>query len=55
MDVDPAHEAGLVTCLRRGGGRHGDAPGRHAPDIVVDSLDDLVPVLQERFGVPRTP
>jgi len=51
-DIDPAHEAGLATCLRRGGGRHGEEAGRHAPDLVLDTLDDLLPVLHERYGVP---
>ena len=51
-DVDPAHEAGLKTCLRRGGGRHGGETGRHEPDIALDTLDDLLPLLHERYGVP---
>jgi len=51
-DVDPAHEAGLLTCLRRGEGRHGDAAGAHEPDIAVDTLDDLISILRERFQVP---
>jgi putative hydrolase of the HAD superfamily len=50
-DIDPAHEAGLHTCLRRGGGRHADERAAHAPEFVVDSLDELIAVLRERFGV----
>jgi phosphoglycolate phosphatase-like HAD superfamily hydrolase len=50
--VDPAHEAGLVTCLRRGEGRHGDETAHHEPDIAVDTLDELITVLKERFHVP---
>ena len=51
-DVDPAHEAGLHTCLRRGEGRHVEEPGVHEPDVAVDTLDELIPVLRERFQVP---
>jgi len=50
-DVDSAHEAGLLTCLRRGSGGHADEPGRHEPDLAVDSLEELLPVLRERYGV----
>ncbi len=50
-DIDSAHEAGLVTCLRRGSGRHADKVGRHAPDIAVDSLEELLPILRDRFAV----
>jgi len=50
-DIDPAHEAGLITCLRRGSGRHGGVPAVHEPDLVVDSFDELFPVLRQRFGV----
>jgi len=51
-DVVPAHEAGLLTCLRRGEGRHGEEGASHEADITVDTLDELIPVLKERFGVP---
>ena len=51
QDLDPAHEAGIRTCLRRGGGKHGDTPAKHTPDFVVDRLDELVPILAERFDV----
>jgi putative hydrolase of the HAD superfamily len=50
-DVDPAHEAGLLTCLRRGGGSHAEARGVHAADVVVDTLDDLPAILRDRYGV----
>ena len=50
-DIDPAHEAGLLTCLRRGEGKHGAAEGRHEPDFEVEALDELIPILEERFGV----
>jgi putative hydrolase of the HAD superfamily len=43
-DVDPAHAAGLVTCLRTGG-RHQHAPGLHEPDFTVESLDELSRIL----------
>ena len=50
-DVDPAHGAGLLTCLRRGDGSHCGTPGVHAPDIAVGTLDELPPILFERYGV----
>ncbi|MEM8883003.1 MAG: TIGR02253 family HAD-type hydrolase [Planctomycetota bacterium] len=50
-DVDAAHEAGLITCLRRGAGKHSMAVGAHAPDFEVETLDELLPVLREQFGV----
>jgi putative hydrolase of the HAD superfamily len=51
-DIDPAHEAGLHTCLRRGEGRHGEDVAVHQPDFTVDTLDELVTILRERFDVP---
>lgn len=51
-DIDPAHEAGLHTCLRRGEGRHGDEAAVHPPEFAVDTLDELVTILRERFQVP---
>ncbi|NJN14701.1 MAG: TIGR02253 family HAD-type hydrolase [Planctomycetes bacterium] len=51
-DIDPAHEAGLITCLRKGEGGHAREVGVHRPDLAVDSLDDLVVALRERFQVP---
>ena len=51
-DIDPAHEAGLFTCLRRGEGRHGEETAVHEPDFTVDTMDELVTILKERFGVP---
>jgi len=50
-DVDPAHEAGLKTCLRRGSGRHYETKGMYDPDYEVKSLDELVELLEESFGV----
>jgi putative hydrolase of the HAD superfamily len=50
-DVDPAHEAGLFTCLRRGAGRHGEERAQHQPDFVVETLDELIAVLKQKFGV----
>ncbi|MHC4547202.1 MAG: TIGR02253 family HAD-type hydrolase [Planctomycetota bacterium] len=50
-DVDPAHEAGLITCLRQGDGKHRGIAGTHAPDITVDNLDQLVTILRGRYGV----
>lgn len=50
-DIDPAHEAGLHTCLRTGDGKHGRTPGRHEPDITVRDFDQLLAILPEKFGV----
>lgn len=50
-DVDAAHNAGLMTCLRRGSGKHSREVGAHAPDLEVESLDELRPWLEANFGV----
>jgi len=50
-DIDAAHDAGLVTCLRRGTGKHAMAVGAHAPDCEVETLDELLPWLESKFGV----
>ena len=50
-DIDAAHDAGLVTCLRRGSGKHSMAVGAHAPDLELESLDDLKPWMESEFGV----
>jgi len=44
-DVDPAHAAGLKTCLRLGG-KHEQAPGLHRADFTVSSLDGLPEILR---------
>lgn len=51
-DVDPAHEAGLWTCLRRGVGKHAEAAARHAADFEVEDLEALLPLLRARFDFP---
>jgi len=51
-DVDPAHEAGLWTCLRRGAGKHAEARGAHEPDFTLDDLGELPARLRERFTFP---
>jgi putative hydrolase of the HAD superfamily len=50
-DIDAAHEAGLVTCLRRGSGKHSRAVGAHAPDFEVATLDEVCEILEREFGV----
>ncbi len=50
-DIDSAHEAGLVSVLRRGTGKHAGATGVHPPHFAVDSLDELIPILADQFGV----
>ncbi|MDH3590479.1 MAG: TIGR02253 family HAD-type hydrolase [Planctomycetota bacterium] len=50
-DVDPAHDAGLITVLRRGTGKYADKKSVHAPDHELDSLDELVPILADRYGI----
>ena len=51
MDIDPAHEAGMLTCLFRGNGRHAGEQGTSEPDMIVDDLDVLLERLQEEHGV----
>ena len=50
-DIDPAHEAGLTTVLRRGQGKHFAAVGQHEPDFLIDSFDELVTILEDQFGI----
>jgi len=50
-DVDAAHDAGLVTCLRRGSGKHSLAVGAHAPDYEIPSLAEVCEILKRDFGV----
>jgi len=50
-DIDAAHEAGLVTCLRRGTGKHSRAVGAYAPDFEVTTLDEIPAILEQEFGV----
>jgi putative hydrolase of the HAD superfamily len=50
-DIDPAHEAGLWTCLRRGSGKHATREGRHAADFETRDLGELPGVLRERFTI----
>jgi len=50
-DVDPAHEAGLLTCLRVGDGRHTGTRGMHSPDYTVERLDELIGILEREHGV----
>ncbi|MHC4339711.1 MAG: TIGR02253 family HAD-type hydrolase [Planctomycetota bacterium] len=50
-DVDAAHEAGLITCLRRGDGKYADQVGRHPPSHVVEDFDRLVQILQDDYGI----
>jgi putative hydrolase of the HAD superfamily len=56
-DIDPAHQAGLRTCWRRGRGKHAAIAGETVPDYVVDSLDELLAALDHEgavaFGPPR--
>lgn len=47
-DIDPAHEAGMLTCLRRGEGHYANAVGVCQPDMVVRDLLELVAVLKDR-------
>jgi len=50
-DIDGAHEAGLITCLRRGSGKHAAGVGAFAPDFDVSSLDELCTILEQQFGI----
>ncbi|MHC4959677.1 MAG: TIGR02253 family HAD-type hydrolase [Planctomycetota bacterium] len=51
MDIDPAKEAGLVACLRRGSGKYGEVQSRHEPDYTIANFYQLLEILKERFGV----
>jgi putative hydrolase of the HAD superfamily len=50
-DVDAAHEAGLITCLRRGDGKYADQVGRHEPDHTIGDFDRLVEILRRDYGI----
>jgi putative hydrolase of the HAD superfamily len=50
-DIDPAHEAGLHTCLRAGDGKHGETRGTHEPELTVRNFDELLAILRDKFGV----
>ena len=50
-DVDAAHEAGLLTCLRRGDGKYAGQIGRHEPDHAVESFDRLVEILRDDYDI----
>jgi putative hydrolase of the HAD superfamily len=50
-DVDAAHEAGLITCLRRGDGKYAGQVGRHEAEHVVDDFDRLVAILRADYGI----
>jgi putative hydrolase of the HAD superfamily len=50
-DIDPAHEAGMHTCLRVGDGKHRRATGMHRPDLTVRNFDELLAILPEKYGV----
>ena len=51
MDVGPAHDAGLITCLRRGSGKHANDRGDHKPDFEISDFSELMTILREQFGV----
>ena len=52
-DVAPAASVGMRTVLYRGaGGKYADGEGPVNPDHDVADLRDLVPVLQETYGLP---
>ena len=51
MDIGPAHEAGLLTCLRRGSGKHADCKGAHEPDFEIQDFSELITILGETFQV----
>ncbi|MCZ6574587.1 MAG: TIGR02253 family HAD-type hydrolase [Planctomycetota bacterium] len=50
-DIDPAHEAGMWTCLRRGSGKYASHTGRHSPDIETRDLGSLPDVVRDLFDV----
>jgi len=52
-DVAPAAAAGLYTVLYRGaGGKYATATGPIPPDHDLTSLEDLVPILHDAYGLP---
>ena len=50
-DIGPAHAAGLLTCLRRGRGKHADGKGTHKPDFEVQDFGELMTILRETYQV----
>ncbi|MEE8104229.1 MAG: TIGR02253 family HAD-type hydrolase [Planctomycetota bacterium] len=50
-DIDSAHDAGLHTCWRKGSGKHALGLEPEHADLVVDDLREMIPWLEEVFGV----
>jgi putative hydrolase of the HAD superfamily len=50
-DIDPTNELGMVSVLIRREGRHGGEQGATAPRYEIDSLEELVPVLETDFDL----
>jgi len=50
-DVDPTNEVGMISVLIHRDGRHASEQGKTSPRYEIDSLDELVPVLVEDFGI----
>jgi len=50
-DIDPTNALGMISVLIHRDGRHGSEQGATQPRYEIDSLDELVPVLVEDFGI----
>ncbi|MHC4844829.1 MAG: HAD-IA family hydrolase [Planctomycetota bacterium] len=50
-DIDPTNAIGMISVLIRREGRHGAEKSATQPRYEIDSLDELVPVLVEDFGI----
>jgi putative hydrolase of the HAD superfamily len=48
-DIDVAHEAGLITVLREGAGKHANDPAQHEPDYRIRDFGELYKILKADY------
>ena len=49
-DIDIAHQAGMITILREGSGKHANDPSAVTPDYSIKDFDALCGILKNDFG-----
>ncbi len=50
-DIQTAHEAGLITVLREGAGKHAQDPSNTDPDYRIRHFSELYDILRKDFGL----